>query len=176
MRVKVLLKHVLDTDVDSAWRALQSPTVFREVMSPFLTAASLDKGGFPATWGVGSHTVAMDALGILPIGAQEIHLSYRQVPHQPEVRILRDNGTPLTGALRLITTWDHRMAVAPLPDGRTLFRDKLEFSAGPLSVSLWPSLWAFWQWRGIRIRTLAPSWRHDIGADAQPRGERPDES
>ncbi|WP_228493417.1 MULTISPECIES: hypothetical protein [unclassified Rathayibacter] len=169
--VKVMLKHVLDTDADSAWRALQSPAVFREVMSPLLSAASLDPGGFRPTWGLGSHQVAMDALGILPMGAQEIDLSYRRVPSMPAVRILRDNGGPLTGSLRLITAWDHRMAVAPLPDGRTLFRDKLEFSAGLATAALWPSMWAFWQWRGLRIQALAPSWRHDVGADARPRGE-----
>ena len=169
--MKVMLKHVLDTDADSAWRALHSPAVFPEVMSPLLTAASLDEGGFRPTWGLGSHEVAMDALGIVPMGAQEIDPSYRRVPSMPDVRILRDSGAPLSGALRLITAWDHRMAVAPLPDGRTLFRDRLEFSAGLASPALWPSMWAFWQWRGIRIRALAPTWRHDVGADTRPRGE-----
>ena len=169
--MKVMLKHVLDTDPDSAWRALQSPAVFREVMSPLMTAASLDEGGFRPTWGLGPHDVAMDVLGIVPMGAQEIDLSYRRVPSMPDVRILRDNGAPLSGALRLITAWDHRMAVAPLPDGRTLFRDRLEFDAGIASLAVWPSMWAFWQWRGLRIRSLAPSWRLDLGADARPRGE-----
>lgn len=165
-----MLKHVLDIDADAAWRALQSPAVFREVMSPFLTAASLDQGGFPTTWGLGSHDIAMDALGIVPVGAQEIDLSYRRVPSMPDVRILRDNGAPLSGALRLITSWDHRMAVAPLPDGRTLFRDRLIFDAGLASAAVWPSMWAFWQWRGMRIRSLAPSWRYDLAADVEPEG------
>ena len=44
-------------------------------------------------------------------------------------------------------------------DGRTLYRDQLRFSAGPLTLLVWPVLWAFWQWRGRRIRSLARDWR-----------------
>ena len=38
----------------------------------------------------------------------------------------------------------------------------------PIGILLlvWPTLWALWQWRGSRIRALAPGWRHDIGGDS----------
>ncbi|NQX11890.1 hypothetical protein HQQ80_09670 [Microbacteriaceae bacterium VKM Ac-2855] len=166
--MRVLLKHVLDTDADAAWRALQSPAVFQEVSAPWIGAASLE-GGFPTRWSLGSHEMALDAFGVLPVGAQAIDLSYRRVPSEPGVRILRDNGGPLSGALRLVTSWDHRMAVSPLPDGRTLFRDQLTFDAGLMNPVVWPTLWALWQWRGSRIRSLAPGWSYDPVADATGR-------
>lgn len=164
--MRVLLKHALDIDADAAWRALQSPAVFQEVSAPWFAASSLE-GGFPTRWGLGSHEVALDAFGILPVGAQEITLSYRRVPSQPGVRILRDSGGPLSGALRVVTSWEHKMAVSPLPDGRTLFRDQLTFDAGAMNLAVWPTLWALWQWRGSRIRALAPGWRYDVAADVE---------
>jgi len=49
------------------------------------------------------------------------------------------------------------MAVAAGPNpGTTLFRDRLEFSAGALTPLVWLALWAFWQWRGRRLMQLAP--------------------
>jgi hypothetical protein len=169
--MRVLLKQVLDVDADAAWRALQSPAVFREVSAPFLSVSSLD-GGFPTRWESGGrYEAALDVFGAVPIGAQEIAPSFRRVPAHPGVRMLRDDGGALAGALRLVTAWHHRMAVSPLPDGRTLFRDRLEYDAGAATLAIWPGLWALWQWRGARIRAIAPSWRHDLGADAARDGE-----
>ena len=79
----------------------------------------------------------------------------------PGVRMLRDAGGALTGPLSAFRQWDHRMAVSPLPDGRTLYRDRLTATAGALDVALWYPTWAFWQWRGMRLRQLAPTWRFD---------------
>jgi hypothetical protein len=50
------------------------------------------------------------------------------------------------------------MAVSSAPDGRTLYRDRLVFEAGPVTVLMWPVYWAFWQWRAIGMRRLAPGW------------------
>lgn len=164
--MRILLKLVLDIDPDSAWRALQSPAVFREVSSPLLGMHSLD-GGFPTRWtNGGSHAVSIDALDIAPIGAQEIAIGHRRVPSRPEVRMIRDSGRGLSGAMSILTEWEHTMTVAPTEDGRTLYRDRLVFSAGVATPAVWASLWAFWQLRGLRMQQLAPSWRHDVAADA----------
>jgi hypothetical protein len=68
-----------------------------------------------------------------------------------------------------ITHWNHRMAISPDPagSGGTLYRDRLEFSAGALSAVAWYPTWVFWQWRGLRLRQLAPTWAYDIGVDAE---------
>ena len=65
-----------------------------------------------------------------------------------------------------------QMAVSPAPGqpGKTLWRDRLVIG-GRAAPVLWPMLWAAWQWRGARIRSLAPSWAHD--PERTPDGESP---
>ena len=51
------------------------------------------------------------------------------------------------------------MAVAPAPgqEGKTLYRDRLDFG-GPAAAALWMPMWTMWQWRGIRLAQMAPNW------------------
>lgn len=72
--------------------------------------------------------------------------------------MMRDTGRGLSGPLALITRWEHTMAVASAPGGRTLYRDQLKFEAGPITALVWPFYWAFWQWRALGIARLAPRW------------------
>jgi hypothetical protein len=163
--MRVLLKEILDCTPDAAWRALQSPAVFREVSSPLMTAESLEADGFPTRWQAGEHAVSMSGLGLVPLGDQVIRLNMKTTPGG--VRIIRDSGGGVSGALAAVTKWDHRMAISadPAGTGKTLYRDQLIFSAGPATLAVWPGLWAFWQLRMARIKALAPSWRLDLGAD-----------
>lgn len=162
--MRVLLKLVLDCTPDAAWRAIQSPAVLREVASPVLDFESLEPDDFPTVWGTGAHPVRALAARSLPVGEQVIDIDF-PATRVPGVRILRDTGTGLNGLLALTTRWDHRMAIAPDPagTGKTLYRDQLIFEAGPLTAALWPSLWAFWQWRGAQMKRMAPSWASDVG-------------
>jgi len=167
--MRVLLKKVLDCDPDAAWRAIRSPAVFREVSSPILAVESLEPDGFPTMWEPGDHPATFRALGLIPMGTQIIRLA--ELTERPDgVRILRDTGKGVSGALSAVTLWDHRMAIAPDPagTGKTLYRDQLIFKAGLGTLALWPSFWAFWQIRLLRLEQLAPSWRHDVGIDASP--------
>ena len=164
--MRVLLKLVLDCEPDAAWRALRSPAVFRQVSSPLMAFSSLDPGGFTETWSDGEHRVAAKAFGVVPAGEQiiDIHteerLDHVHGKHETPVavRIVHDTGRGLTWPLTLTTHWHHRMAVSPLPDGRTLYRDQLEFSAGVLTPLVWVAYWGFWQWRALAITRLARDW------------------
>lgn len=153
----VMLKFELDCSVDAAWAAVRSPKVFRAVSSPFLGFTSLDPEGFPETWEAGDHHVEVKALGLIPIGEQVISISYPD--RGTDVRILQDTGGGVRGPVELVTYWHHRMAVSPLADGRTLYRDKLVFDVGPVTLLVWPLFWLFWQWRGAGIRRFAQTWR-----------------
>jgi hypothetical protein len=164
--MRVLLKVVLDCETDAAWRALRSPVVFRQISSPLMSFESLDPGGFSDVWSDGEHHVALRALGIIPAGEQlidirtEERLDHVHGKHEApvRVRIVHDTGRGLTWPLTLTTSWHHRMAVSALPDGRTLYRDELAFTAGPGAPLLWLAYWSFWQWRGRAIRRAASSW------------------
>ncbi|WP_208008567.1 hypothetical protein [Agromyces protaetiae] len=160
--MRVLLKLTLDCDPDAAWRAVRSPAVLREIVAPWLDFASLEPGGLPTVWPEGPHRVRALAFRQWPAGEEIVDVDYPS--GLPEgVRMLRDGGGALTGPFAAFDRWDHRMAVSALPDGRTLYRDRLLFSTGnPVAdAAAWYPTWAFWQWRGARIKALAPTWAFD---------------
>jgi hypothetical protein len=46
------------------------------------------------------------------------------------------------------------MAVTPLDGGGSLYRDRLDVSAGLATPVVWLALWLVWQARGLRIRAM----------------------
>ena len=176
--MRVLLKLVLDCPPDAAWKAIRTPAVFRAVSAPLTTFESLEVGGFPEMWGDGEHRVVVRALGLVTIGEQviDVGVSIRPSAYSTSgkvstssttgsgstsggVRIMRDTGRGVTGQLALITKWEHSMAIAEAPGGKTLYRDQLKFEAGAVTPLLWPVYWAFWQWRALGMKRLAKGWR-----------------
>ena len=154
--MRVQLKLVLDAPPDAVWAALRSPSVLAEVAYPFFTFEPLSPRGLPREWTEGEHPVAASVLwGVIPAGEQVIDISYRE---RGDVRIVEDSGGPVSGVLAVVTGWRHRMAVSPAPDGRTLYRDRLDISAGLLTPLVWIGAWAFWQWRAFQLVRLAPTW------------------
>jgi len=170
--MRILLKFVIDCDPDAAWRAVHSPRAVAELYGPFVDLEPMDPAGLPTAWTPGLDVpVQMSALGLVPMGQQLIHTSERFVDEPAgQVRIFRDSGIPLTGALSTLDVWDHQMAISPVPGHpeQTLWRERLTIG-GPAAIALWPVLWGVWQWRAARIKALAPTWAHDpelAGADA----------
>ncbi|MDT3315767.1 hypothetical protein Q9S71_02925 [Microbacterium sp. KSW4-11] len=161
--MRILLKLELDCTADAAWRALHSPRAVTELYGPLLDMAPM-AASLPTSFEPGADVpVEIRALGLLPVGQQLIHASdrYTEDANGP-VRIFRDSGIPLTGPLAALDVWDHQMAVSPLPGdpSKTLWRDRLTIG-GIAAVPLWPMLWAAWQYRGFRLRALAPTWSYD---------------
>jgi hypothetical protein len=155
--MRVQLKLVLDASPDAVWAALRSPAVLAEVAHPFFSFDPLAPGGLPDAWTEGEHPVAASVLwGMIPVGEQVIDIRFRK---RGAVRIVEDAGGPISGALAVVTGWRHRMAVSEAPDGRTLYRDRLDISAGVLTPFVWVGAWLFWQWRAFQLTRLAPSWR-----------------
>jgi hypothetical protein len=181
--MRVLLKLILDCDPDAAWRALQSPTSFREVALPWLDFRPEGDRPFPTVWDEAEHRVRVSALGLFTVGTQAIRLDTLRPAsaRERETRILHDTGGGTGGVLAALPRLDHRMAIAPDPAGpgpdgreRTLYRDQLIVRAGILTPIAWYTLWAFWQWRGHRLRRLAPTWAHDPELDADGRDAHDD--
>ncbi|HTL41226.1 MAG TPA: hypothetical protein VL294_07115 [Pseudolysinimonas sp.] len=157
--MRVQLKLILDAPPDAVWAALRSPSVFTEVAHPLFSFEPLSPRGFPRRWSEGEHHVAASVLwGMIPVGEQIIDISYHE---RGDVRIVEDAGGPVSGALAVVTGWRHRMAVSAGPGGATLFRDRLDISAGVLTPLVWLGTWLFWQWRGFQLSRLAPRWRAD---------------
>jgi len=156
--MRVLLKLVLDCEPDDAWRALQDPAVFASVAGPITAFRSLEPGGFPDRWMPGEHHVAGRLFGVVPVGEQVIDLAMSEQPGG--VRMLKDTGGAVSGPIAAITEWEHTMVVSSAGRGRTLYRDRLVFEVGGVSALAWPVFWAYWQWRALRLKTLAPTWKY----------------
>jgi len=161
--MRILVKLILDCDADAAWRALHSPRAVAELYGPLLEMAPMDAAGLPTRLEPGADVpVSLRAAGV-GMGQQLIHVSDRVAEDtRGEVRIMRDSGIPLTGPLAALDVWDHQMAVSPAPGdpGRTLWRERLVIG-GAAAPALWPVLWAVWQWRAARLRSLARTWAYD---------------
>lgn len=165
--MRILLKLIVDCDADAAWRALHSPRALAELYGPLVELRPLDP--LPTNWAPGGEAaVELRLAGAVPLGRQLIDVSDREVADRGDrVRILRDSGIPLSGPLAALDVWDHQIAVSAAPSDRTLWRERLVIG-GAAAPALWPTLWATWQWRGRRIRALAPTWAHDPESAAAP--------
>lgn len=160
--MRILQKLVLDIDADAAWRALHSPAALAELYGPLLRVESMTAEG-PTTLEHGADAPVRYSTAGLGLGAHLVSVRDRQkTDANGPVRILRDAGIPLTGPLSSLDAWDHQMAVAPLPGdpSRTLWRERLVFQ-GPTAPLFWAPLWAIWQWRGARLKRLAPTWAYE---------------
>jgi len=163
--MRVRLDLTLDCPPDAAWEAVHSPDVFRAVSGPVTTAESLEPGGFPQRWANTEHRVRLRVFGIVPMGTQLIRL--RDEALADGTRVVHDEGGPLTGAMRIVSTWHHRMAISADADAletRTRFHDTLHIGAGVLTPAAWLGFWFFWQLRARSLRKLAPGWAAQFGA------------
>jgi hypothetical protein len=147
--MRVQLRFEIDAYPDEVWAMLHDPVALQQVAAPLLELEAVGHRRFPPTWTPGDHLVRLRLLGILPVGDQRIRLS---MSRRQDARILEDSGGPVSGAVGLVTSWRHRMAVSPLPGGSTLYRDRLDISAGLLTPFVWIGAWVFWQYRAARIR------------------------
>ena len=86
------------------------------------------------------------------------------------MRTVHDTGGPLTGPMRVVRRWHHRMAISDDGAGRTRFRDTLSIGAGLLTPFVWLGFWVFWQLRARKIRMLAPGWAREFGSDSATSG------
>lgn len=148
--MRIVLDLVLDCDADRAWTLLHSPAAMRFAMAPVLAPTPVD-GAWPLVWPQ-DEPVALETrmLGV-PSGRMTVELHDEL---RGDVRIVHDLGGPVSGPLSALTSWRHRMAVSPLPNGRSRFRDRLDVG-GAAAPAMWPTLWALWQWRGRRLQALA---------------------
>ena len=168
--MRVLLKLVIDCDADAAWRAVHSPRAVAELYGPLLALDPLVPNGLPTSWSPGDDVpVQLSALGIVPMGRQLIHMSERRArgPARTRADLPRQrhpaHRPPRRASTYGITRWRSRRRRA-IPT-KTLWRDRLVIG-GPTAAALWPLLWATWQWRGARIRALAPTWAHDLPVES----------
>ncbi len=155
--MKISLTTELDASLEEAWDALHDPDVFQKVSAPFLRFRADAATGFPDRWKSGNtYVVHASALGLIPMGSQEINPT---TTNEGMRREFRDNGRGLTGALAAVSSFQHTMALEPSGVGPTTLHDTLEFQAGILTPFMWLGFRLFWAWRHAKMRSLARYWR-----------------
>ncbi|WFR67369.1 hypothetical protein P9139_01900 [Curtobacterium flaccumfaciens] len=158
------LRITLDAPVDAVRDALLSPAVMVAVTKPLLVYRSRDPQGFPPRWVPGAAPGHGERLRGGAERDTHVDLDVYEVRG---VRVQRDRGGGTSGLFGQMAI-QHRMATVDVGGGRTLLLDRLVYRTRPalLGVLLWPGMWVVWQWRGLRMRTLAPGWRRPRRAAA----------
>jgi hypothetical protein len=146
----------LSGTVPDIFMHLHNPAVFKKVSRPFLTFTPVSPREFPAHFvSGGSYVVRVRALGLIPLGTQEINpLSTMG----KESSVFRDNGRGRSGSLRIVRHFCHTMTLSPVSHNRSLLRDELEWDAGALSPLFWIGFRIFWSWRHSAMKRLAKTW------------------
>ncbi|RVT87101.1 hypothetical protein DXV76_03160 [Rhodobacteraceae bacterium CCMM004] len=130
---------------ERVWSLLERPQTLAYVSAPLMRFEPVG-GPWPETWHEGTWRVRVRGLGGVPMGWQEIRISFP--PADPPVRRVRDNGR---GALA--RRWDHVIEVAPEGDG-TRYTDTVEVEAGLLTPAVAAFAGVFYAHRQRRWHTL----------------------
>ena len=138
----------LNASPDAVWDAVRQPKLLLHVAKGVLSFKPVHPPAFPDYWEPGEYEVAMYWKGFLPVGRQIIGVSFPEPKNG--VRYVRDNGR--SGMIR---TWDHLIAIAPAPDGRTRYTDTLRLEAGALTPFVFLFASRFYRHRQRRWRALA---------------------
>jgi hypothetical protein len=168
--VHVQLKITLAAPPEVVRDALANPEVMVAVTKPLLVYRSEEPGGFPRRWSTDPSRVSARILGFFSLGRTHVSLRWYTIADGPVLvdprlhgaTVQEDTGRGIDGTFTLLRI-RHRMAVSPAPRSSgmprgSLLRDRMEFHAGLLTPVLWPGLWLVWQWRGFRLKQLAPTW------------------
>ena len=138
----------LNASPDAVWNAVRQPKLLLHVAKGVLSFKPVNPPVFPDYWAPGEYEVAICWKGFLPVGRQIIGVEFPEP--QNGVRYVRDNGRS-----RVIQVWDHLIAIAPAPGGRTLYTDTLRLDAGALTLSVALFAGRFYRHRQRRWRALA---------------------
>ena len=102
----------------------------------------------PDRWAQGRYKVTLRLFGLIPLGRQEIAVSFPPPP-SPFTHILQDQGHSA-----LFPSWDHQIQLAPGPQATTLYTDRLRIRARLATPLALLALRLFFTWRQARLRDL----------------------
>jgi hypothetical protein len=160
--MKITVTSILDCSPDAAWEAIQRPDLMVHISRPLLHMSVEQPHEWPARWEHGQYLVRLRLFGILPAGEQVIRIEDPEVEPPAGHYAVRDRGWG-----SFAHTWDHEITLAPTPDGRTLYRDRVVVGAGILTPLVAAFAQVFYRHRQRRLRRLASG-----GFGAVPRARR----
>lgn len=135
MRIEVQSR--LAAPPDRVWDELQTSALLAEVAYPFVTIRAAGAAPLPERWQAGTTLLVRSyLLGMIPLGLRILY--WERIDPRAGVMQTRENDA-------LIRKWDHRLSVQAAPDGQTLYTDRIDLEAGPLTPAV--GLLARWFYR-----------------------------
>lgn len=148
--MQITVTTTLDCPPDVAWAAIQRPDLLLHVSRPLLRMKLVQPDEWPERWEHSQYLVRLHLFGILPAGEQVIRIEDPAAEPPAEHYAVRDRGWG-----SFAHTWDHEITLAPTPDGRTLYRDRVVVGAGILTPLVAAFAQVFYRHRQRRLRRLA---------------------
>jgi ligand-binding SRPBCC domain-containing protein len=139
----VRLTRLLPVPADAVWGFVLRPAGMLTVAAPLVAMRPLDPPRLPGRWSPGRYRVGLRAFGAIPLGWQEIAVSFPATP--PPERRLRD-----LGRSPLFPLWDHMIAVTPEAGG-TRYTDHVQFVSVLPEALVRPLVAAFFRHRQRRL-------------------------
>ncbi len=135
--MKVHVESILNCSPEQVWSEVQKSSLLLEVIKPLARVTPLDAAGFPERWQE-HETIRcrLTVLGIIPVGTHVLQIK-RVDPATREIESREHDA--------LVRRWNHLIRVRSTPDGRALYVDEIEISAGFCTVLVW--LFASWFYR-----------------------------
>jgi hypothetical protein len=147
--VKLDLATELDCSAEAAWEAVQTSALWVRIAWPLARLVPTAPAIWPERWREGlTIRGRLYILGFVPVGTHSVHIE--RVDHR-HYEIQSRESDPLA------KTWDHLIAIRPLGEDRSTYRDTIDIDAGALTFVVWA--WAAWFYRHRqrRWRAIAPS-------------------
>lgn len=145
--MRVATTTELDVDIETLWRAIQTPALLLQVTRGLMGFRPLAPAGFPEVWDDAVHETRVLLFGWLPAGRQTIAIE--RPPPEPGRRVLRDHGRG-----DMCDRWDHLMILEPLGPARTRYTDAVDVEAGRLTLPMAAFGWGYYALRQRNLRRL----------------------
>ena len=116
----IRISTTLRAPIDTIWHEVGRPALLQYVARGRLTFHPVDPPEFPERWAEGSFRVALRGFGVIPLGWQEIGISFPEVPAPG--RSVRD-----LGRSPLFKVWDHTIILKPEGETATRYTDEIRF-------------------------------------------------
>lgn len=146
---RIVVSSVLAAPPEKVWEAAKRSETLIYVAHPLLSFIPLDGRPLPETWQEGATAqVRLLGLGLLPFGQHAIAVA--RIDDRNRVMETRESG-------QLARIWNHTIRVEPGGEGRTLYTDELELSAGALNPLVAAFAYVFFRHRQTRWQALAPT-------------------
>ena len=143
----IRITTTLAAPIDTIWREVQRPAVLEYIARGRLAFQPIDPPEFPEIWAEGSYRAALRGFGVIPLGWQEIGVSFPEVP--APARSVRD-----LGRSAIFSVWDHVILLEPEGEAATRYTDEIRFETWMPGFLVRPIVTDFYRHRQRRWAKL----------------------